>query len=88
MNARHTFCEWKGSASYYDAGSVKSRIWTYQQPSSRFKEIKDYLSFYVGPWRCYVDDEEVVAQPGDFYGGGSSLTKLEHRSELCPSQAG
>ncbi|KAL7006305.1 hypothetical protein EMMF5_004191 [Cystobasidiomycetes sp. EMM_F5] len=69
MNARHTFCEWKGSASYYDLDGVQSRIWTYTNPSSRFNEIKDYLSFYVGPWKCFVDGEEVKAQPGDFYGG-------------------
>jgi hypothetical protein len=27
------------------------------------------LSFYAGPWDCYVDDEKVEPQPGDFYGG-------------------
>jgi uncharacterized protein (DUF427 family) len=76
QNSRHTFCEWKGSASYFDfkpssGDTVKSRIWTYETPSSRFKPIKGYFSFYAGPWKCYVDDEEVKPQPGDFYGGES-----------------
>ncbi|CAD6579955.1 MAG: hypothetical protein CYPHOPRED_001047 [Cyphobasidiales sp. Tagirdzhanova-0007] len=72
-NTRHSFCEWKGNASYYDVSAdgqtVKSRVWTYETPSKRFTDIKDYLSFYAGPWTCYVDGEEVKAQPGDFYGG-------------------
>jgi hypothetical protein len=41
--------------------------------------LKDYLSFYAytglskdeagGEWRCFVDDEMVGEQEGDFYGG-------------------
>ncbi|OTA04775.1 hypothetical protein A9Z42_0053780 [Trichoderma parareesei] len=27
------------------------------------------LSFYAGPWDCFVDGERVDPQPGDFYGG-------------------
>ena len=27
------------------------------------------MSFYAGPWDCYVDGELVKPQPGDFYGG-------------------
>lgn len=78
-NNRHTFCEWKGSASYFDfkpvsgGDTIKSRIWTYETPTERFKPIKDYISFYAGPWKCFVDGEEVKAQPGDFYGGESCV---------------
>ena len=68
-NARSSYCEWKGTASYYDLDGVKSRIWSYDNPTGGFKEIKDYLSFYAGPWDCYVDGEKVEPQPGDFYGG-------------------
>lgn len=73
-NSRTSFCEWKGSASYYDVknpvgGTVSSRAWTYEAPSAeRFKPIAGYLAFYVGPWKCEVDGEEATAQPGDFYG--------------------
>ncbi|KAF7197605.1 hypothetical protein HII31_01108 [Pseudocercospora fuligena] len=73
-NSHGSFCEWKGRASYYDikdpnGKEVKSRIWSYDNPTGGFKDIKDYLSFYAGPWDCYVDGEKVEAQPGDFYGG-------------------
>lgn len=74
-NTRNSYCEWKGVASYYDLKHpstgevVRSRLWSYDDPSGRFKDIKDYLSFYAGPWDCYVDGERVVPQPGDFYGG-------------------
>ncbi|KAK4539227.1 hypothetical protein LTR36_000882 [Oleoguttula mirabilis] len=71
-----SFCEWKGRAQYYSiedpskpGGMVKNRIWSYETPTEGFKPIKGYLSFYAGPWDCYVDGEKVEAQPGDFYGG-------------------
>ena len=69
-------CEWKGKATYYEIANpakpediVKNRIWSYDNPTSGFKAIKGYLSFYAGPWNCYVDGEKVEPQPGDFYGG-------------------
>lgn len=73
---RSTYCEWKGAATYHNAANpakpdelVKNRIWSYGSPTSGFKDIKDYLCFYAGPWDCYVDGERVEPQPGDFYGG-------------------
>lgn len=48
---------------------VKDRIWSYEQPTKGFEDIRGFLSFYAGPWKCFVDGEEVLAQPGDFYGG-------------------
>lgn len=75
----HTsFCEWKGRATYYAATLVEGdgkgevvndRIWSYDAPTEGFADLKGYLSFYAGPWECFVDGERVVAQPGDFYGG-------------------
>lgn len=71
-----SFCEWKGRATYYAIENpgkpgemVKNRIWSYESPTEGFKPIKSYLSFYAGPWDCYVDGEKVEPQPGDFYGG-------------------
>jgi uncharacterized protein (DUF427 family) len=71
-----SWCEWKGRAQYYSIENpsksgevVKNRIWSYETPTSGFKDIKSYLSFYAGPWDCYVDGEKVEPQPGDFYGG-------------------
>lgn len=71
---RTTFCEWKGIASYFDAtvnGRTLERVaWTYRDPRPAFEEIRDAIAFYSGRMdACFVDDERVVAQPGDFYGG-------------------
>lgn len=74
--SRSTFCEWKGPATYFtvpppavNQRPIENRVWTYEKPTEGFKDIKDYLSFYAGPWECYVDGEKVEPQPGDFYGG-------------------
>ncbi len=67
-------CEWKGQAKYFDAvaGSHRSAqvAWTYATPVEAFGPIKDYLAFYAARVdACYVDDELVTPQPGNFYGG-------------------
>ena len=71
---RASFCEWKGRAVYYDLqfGNrlMESVAWSYPDPTAGFLAIRDHLAFY--PSRvdaCYVDDERVQAQAGDFYGG-------------------
>jgi uncharacterized protein (DUF427 family) len=71
---RRTFCEFKGEASYYDlvAGGreVRDAAWSYSRPSAGFEAIRDHIAFYPGRVdAAFVDDEAVVAQPGDFYGG-------------------
>jgi len=68
---RQSYCEWKGFASYFnlqspDGSAVENRAWCYKTPTPRFQEIKDYVSFYAGPWDCYVDGEKVEPQPGMF----------------------
>jgi uncharacterized protein (DUF427 family) len=69
-----SYCEFKGVATYYNlkVGEKVSEnaAWSYHNPSAGYESIKDYLAFY--PDRvdaCYVDDEPVQAQGGDFYGG-------------------
>jgi uncharacterized protein (DUF427 family) len=75
---RKSLCEWKGMATYYSISrtlpdnsteTIEDRIWSYNEPTVGFKPIAEYLSFYAGPWDCYVDGELVTPQPGDFYGG-------------------
>ncbi|KAI4145534.1 MAG: hypothetical protein LQ341_002362 [Variospora aurantia] len=75
-SSHQSYCEWKGAATYWNIANpgdgsdvVKNRIWSYGKPTKGFSPIKDYLSFYAGPWDCFVDGEKVEAQPGDFYGG-------------------
>jgi uncharacterized protein (DUF427 family) len=69
-----SFCEFKGRATYWTAraGGLEARdaAWGYESPSEAFAPIKDHLAFYAGRVdACYVDDELVTPQPGDFYGG-------------------
>ena len=69
-----TWCEWKGLASYFDLVSgervVPSGAWTYPEPTAGFESLRGHIALYPGRVdRCTVDDEQVQAQPGDFYGG-------------------
>jgi uncharacterized protein (DUF427 family) len=65
-----TWCEFKGSAHYYNLESVSAVAWTYPEPTPGYEPIRDYLAFYPGRVdACYLDDEPVRAQEGDFYGG-------------------
>ena len=69
-----TFCEWKGSASYYDVvvgdAIASNAVWTYRSPNASFASIHDFLAFYPGRVdACYLGDELVRPQSGNFYGG-------------------
>ena len=71
---RATFCEWKGSASYFDLavdGRTSERAaWTYPDPSAPFEAIRDHIAFYPGRVdACLLDGERVRPQPGEYYGG-------------------
>jgi uncharacterized protein (DUF427 family) len=70
---KSSFCEWKGSASYWTVSvgdqKVENAVWSYESPNKSFLPITGHLAFYPSRFECYVDDERVVAQPGDFYGG-------------------
>lgn len=71
---RTTFCEFKGAATYWTL-TVADRTspdaaWSYEHPTRGFEAITSHLAFY--PARvdaCYVDDERVTPQEGNFYGG-------------------
>ena len=72
--AARTFCEFKGAARYWtvDVNGRRSEnaAWSYPEPSERFRPIKDYLAFYASRVdACFVGEEKVKAQAGDFYGG-------------------
>ena len=67
---RPTVCEFKGAARYYDAGDRQAVAWSYASPSPGYAAIAGCYAFYPGRVdRATVDGEQVVAQPGDFYGG-------------------
>jgi uncharacterized protein (DUF427 family) len=72
--AGSSFCEFKGRAQYWsiDLGGRRSEraAWSYPDPSPKFRDINDYLAFYASRVdECWVGDERVEAQEGDFYGG-------------------
>ena len=69
-----TTCEWKGRACYFDVvvdGLTAHRgAWSYPITTPPFDAMKDHIGFYAGRVdACFVDGEQVVAQPGDFYAG-------------------
>ncbi|MBW8687457.1 DUF427 domain-containing protein [Chitinophaga rhizophila] len=48
----HTFCGWKGEASYYDV-NIKGKInhdaaWYYPAPMQAAENIKGYIAFWKG----------------------------------------
>lgn len=70
----HTVCEWKGQASYYTVQvgerSAENAAWFYPTPNRAYATIRNYVAFYASRVdACYVDEEQVRPQPGDFYGG-------------------
>ena len=69
--AQSSFCEWKGSASYWALADAPDMPvgWSYAQPSPRFRDIAGWFSFYPARVRCLLDGETVRPQGGGFYGG-------------------
>ena len=69
-----TFCEFKGEAQYWTLAENGARsemaAWSYLNPSEGFRAITGYLAFYASRVdSCWVGDERVEPQDGDFYGG-------------------
>lgn len=70
-----TWCEFKGWASYFDVVCPRGRVvpraaWHYPEPAAGYEALLGHVALYPGRMdRCSVDDETVVAQQGDFYGG-------------------
>ena len=70
---RRSVCEWKGEAIYFDVlvngETLRDVAWSYPDPNSAFRSLRDHVAFYAGPFDgCFVDDERVTSQPGNFYG--------------------
>jgi uncharacterized protein (DUF427 family) len=72
--ARKSFCEFKGLATYWSISIIghesPNAAWSYESPSPSYVALRGHLAFYAGRVdECWVGDERVVPQPGDFYGG-------------------
>lgn len=71
---RKSFCEYKGLAVYFDMvldeKIATEAAWGYPEAKDDFTPIKDCVSVYAHMMEaCYVNDEKVRPQDGDFYGG-------------------
>jgi uncharacterized protein (DUF427 family) len=67
---RSTWCEFKGTATYFDAGDHPAVAWTYPSPSPGYEAIGGCYAFFAGRVdKATVDGERVEAQPGGYYGG-------------------
>ena len=72
--AGHSFCEWKGVASYFSVVVGDQRlervVWSYADPTPAFAALAGWFALYPGRMDgCWVDGEQVEPQPGGFYGG-------------------
>jgi uncharacterized protein (DUF427 family) len=73
-SSKKTWCEWKGEAHYFNVRvggqAVSNAAWFYPHPRRDYVGIANYVAFYAGKMEaCYVGDERVEPQPGEFYGG-------------------
>jgi len=74
-NSLHSsYCEWKGLAAYKDVvvggKTAEAAAWCYPEPVDAFADLKDHYAFYPEKMdACYVGDEQVQLQEGNFYGG-------------------
>ncbi len=71
---RRGVCEWKGGYAYYDIHIgdhvILQGAWQYVAPTPNFEGIQDHYGFFANLMdACYVNDEPVIPQAGDFYGG-------------------
>ena len=69
-----SWCEFKGHAKYWSLAvngrETVNAAWNYPAPSPGFSAIAGYLAFYASRVdECWVGDERVQPQEGDFYGG-------------------
>lgn len=74
LSSRQGVCEWKGRYDYYDiqlGGQILTQaVWRYFETTPNFQSMQGYYGFLARAMEaCYVDDEQVVPQPGEFYGG-------------------
>ena len=77
-----THCEFKGSAEYWTLElcqldrsiTIHDVAWSYTTPSPPYAALAGHMAFYANKlaahgMECWVDDEQIIPQPGDFYGG-------------------
>ena len=72
---RQSFCEFKGLATYWNlvvpgAPPIEDTGWSYEAPTPGFQLLAGHIALYASRVdECWVEEERVQPQPGDFYGG-------------------
>ncbi len=71
---KSSVCEFKGKATYWnlvmDEEVIENAAWSYEDPVPVYGAIAGCLAFYAEKMdACYVNDEQVKPQEGNFYGG-------------------
>lgn len=69
-----SFCEFKGRACYYDIHLADKKVikaaWQYPEATAGYQPIQMRVAVYAHLMdACFVNDEQVDAQEGSFYGG-------------------
>jgi uncharacterized protein (DUF427 family) len=69
-----SWCEFKGMAFYWslhlDDKSADRAVWSYPNPIEAYSELAGFFAFYASKMdKCFVGDQLVRPQQGDFYGG-------------------
>jgi len=72
--APQSFCEFKGLATYWSVmipgHASADAAWSYESPTRSYAALRGHLAFYASKVdECWVGEERVVPQAGDFYGG-------------------
>ena len=82
----HTFCPYKGEASYYtllmDGAFAENAVWSYEDPYPAMAEIKDHLAFYPNKVeiRLHADAAapDAIRDAIEHTDSGSGSSQLEH----------
>jgi uncharacterized protein (DUF427 family) len=69
-----SYCEFKGFATYWDLVlpdiEISQAGWSYESPTPPYAALAGHLALYASKLdECWVNEERIVPQPGDFYGG-------------------
>lgn len=72
--AGRSFCEFKGPANYWTLevgrAHLQQAACSYPETTQPFRMLQGFYAFYASRVEaCWVGDEKVQSQDGDFYGG-------------------
>ena len=71
---RTASCCYKGTMKFFDIAFGDKRsdyaAWYIPKPTPEYDHLKDYIAFFAHKVdACFINNERVIPQPGEFYGG-------------------